>query len=147
MSHTTTIKAIKITNLAALRAAVAELASAKGIKISIEENAKPRAYFADQQGMGVAPIVLRLADSPYDVGVYPSNDGSYELRADFFKGAVAKILGSPVIDPARAEQSQLGKLFQAYALNAAQMEARKKGYTTRRVPGQNGVEKLVVTGF
>jgi len=146
MSHTTSVKSIKIVSIPALEAAVAELA-AKGIKISLAQNATPRAYYANQAGLGKADYVIKLGDAPYDIGLYKSEDGSYEARTDFFAGHIDRILGAKASKPENAQQARMGKFFQAYAINAAQIEARRKGYSTRRITGSDGVEKLVVTGF
>lgn len=147
MSHTTSIRSIKIQSIPALEAAVAELAG-KGIRVSLISNATPRAYYQGQQGMGKADYVIQLADAPYDVGIYKDGEnGGYEARTDFFMGSVEKILGARASSQEHVQQARMGKLFQAYAINAAQLEARRKGYSTRRIAGADGVEKLVVTGF
>lgn len=145
MSHTTTIKAIKITSIDALRIAVNELKS-QGIKCELAENVKPRSYSANQQGMGVAPYVLRIPDANYDVGFYQTDDGSYEARTDFFLGSVAKVLGVPAADRERAEQAQLGKLYQAYGIAVVEEQARRQGHSVRRIPQADGGVKLTITG-
>ena len=48
MSHTASIKAVKIQSINALRAAVKELNERHGIKCTLVENTKPRAYFTEQ---------------------------------------------------------------------------------------------------
>lgn len=57
MSHTSEVSNIVFADIPALRAAVNELAS-RGIKCALVQNATPRAYFANQQGMGAADYVL-----------------------------------------------------------------------------------------
>lgn len=148
MSHTSTIKAIKIVSISALRSAVEELASS-GVKCSLLENATPRAYSRGQAGMGKADFVLKLDDCPYDVGFYKQGEGKdqhYEARTDFWQGHVARILGAPASKAENAEQAQMGKLFQKYAINAATEEARRKGLQVRRQTGDDGSIKLVLTG-
>lgn len=145
MSHTSTIQAVKILSIGALRAAVEELNS-KGTRCSLIENARPRAYFADQDGMGQAPFVLQLADAKYDIGFYADGKGGYDARTDFWSGSVEKQLGVVACSSTGKEQAKLGKLFQAYGIHAAMETARKQGYTVRRVAGKEGAEQLIVTG-
>lgn len=145
MSHTTAIKAVKLTSITAIRAAVATLAS-QGVKVSLVEGAKPRAYFPDQPGMGKADFVIVLGDAPYDIGLYKQPDGSYEPRTDFYKGSVERVLGTTASKPEYADQAKLGKLFQAYAVEATVEAARKKGLQTRRIVGQDGTIKVELTG-
>lgn len=141
MSHTTSIASIKITNIAALRLAIAELA-AQGLKIALQEGGTPRAYYPNQTGLGVADFVVKLGDARYDIGLYKDKDGAYEARTDFWAGDVEKVLGAPASSPAAAGQAKLGRLFQAYGLNAATLEAKRKGYMVQRVPQKDGTIQL-----
>lgn len=145
MSHTTSIKAIKIQSLSALRAAVAEL-NGLGVNCSIEENATPRAYFPDQPGLGLAPYVIRLRGSRYDIGLYPDGANGFEARTDFWGQDVEKLLGAPARTEASKEQAKLGRLFQTYGVHAAMEQARRKGHNVRRTTNTDGSVKLVVTG-
>ena len=146
MSHTSSIKSVKIVSVDALRAAVFELASS-GIKCSLIENATPRAYFKDQQGMGKANYVLRLDNANYDVGFYRQEDGSYEPRTDFFGGTVAREIGGQATSSEKQEQAQMGKLFQAYAIHATIEQARKRGQAVmRHTDPKTGKVMLTVTG-
>jgi hypothetical protein len=147
MSHTSAIKSISIQSVSALRAAVEELATT-GVKCSLVENAKPRAYFSNQQGLGVADFVLQLHDAQYDVGFYKTEDGkSYEARTDFWGKSVESVLGACALSPENAMQAKLGKLYQLYGIAAATEQARKKGHMVRRIPGKDGSIKLEVTNF
>ncbi len=147
MSHTTAIKGIMIQNIAALRATIEEL-NEKGIKCSLLENEIPRAYYQNQQGLGKADFVIKLDAARYDIGLYKNDAGAYEARTDFWGGDVAKILGGKASAPEHQEQSQLGKLFQTYGIQAATMEARRQGKMVRRVTNEEtGDIKLVLTGF
>lgn len=145
MSHTSTVKSIAITNIAALRAAVDELAKS-GIKISLIEKATPRAYFSNQAGMGLADYVVQIPDAKYDIGLYKKDDGSYEARTDFYGGTVERVLGATPTSKEAEGQAKMGKLFQMYGVHAATMAARAKGYMVRRQAGENQQIKLVVTG-
>jgi hypothetical protein len=145
MSHTSTVKSIKIQSVSALRAAIAEMAS-NGIKCSLEEKVAPRAYSVGQQGMGVADYVIRLPDAQYDIGLYKTEDGSYEARTDFFMGSVERCIGAPARGPESREQARMGKLFQMYGVHAATEAARKKGHMVRRITKADGTIALEVTG-
>ena len=146
MSHTASIKGIKITNIDALRTAIEDL-NEQGIQCSLQDNATPRAYFKDQAGMGKADHVVTITNCPYDLGLYKQPDGTYEVRTDFWAGAVERVFGVKASDPAKADQAKLGKLFQAYGLAAATIEATQRGYTVRRVEAENGTMQLIVNGF
>lgn len=97
--------------------------------------------------MGKADFVIKLDNSKYDVGLYRQEDGTYEARTDFWGQHVERVLGAPASKPENAVQAKLGKLYQAYGIQAAMSQARSKGLNVRRVAGQNGEEKLVLTGF
>lgn len=145
MSHTSAIKAVKITSISALTSAVAELAS-KGVRCSLLQNAVPRAYFPDQAGMGKAEYVLHLPDAKYDVGLYLQPDKSYEPRTDFYGGSVEAVLGVAATSEATREQAKLGKLLQMYAIHAATETARRKGLSVNRTTGKDGTIRLELTG-
>lgn len=145
MSHTASVKSIKIQSITALRSAIAELAT-QGIQISLIENAVPRAYFPDQSGMGLAPYVVKLANSPYDIGLYQDEKGGYEARTDFFAGHIEKQLGAKATSEESAEQARMGKLFQMYGVHATMEAARKKGHMVRRISKQDGTIALEVSG-
>lgn len=144
MSHTTSIKAIKIQSITALQAAITEMQQA-GVKISLVPNATPRAYFPNQDGMGKADFVLKLDDAPYDVGLYKTNDG-YEARTDFFAGHVERILGGQARSADTAQQAKLGKMYQLYGVHATMEQCRRKGQSVRRVTKADGTIALEVTG-
>ena len=146
MSHTATVKSIKIQSINALRATIAELA-ASGIRCSLIENETPRAYYQNQAGMGQANFVIRLDDAPYDIGLYKTADGKgYEARTDFFAGHVERILGAKATTNESRDQARMGKLFQLYGVHAATEAARMKGHMVRRINGQDGKIKLEITG-
>lgn len=148
MSHTTAIDSIVFSDIDALTAAVKELA-ASGVKCSLEKNATPRAFYQNQAGLGPAPYVLRLHDSRYDIGFYPrEGKQGFEARTDLFGGDIAKVLGTNSVKPGETQmQAALGKLNQTYAIHAATRAATKKGMNVRRINGENGDVRLVVTGY
>lgn len=144
MSHTTTIKSVVISDKNALRAAVEELKS-HGVRCELLENVKPRAYYSNQANMGVAPLVIHLADAAYDVGLYDSGDGTYEARTDFYGGSVKRVLGVDTKNKAEQEQAQLGKLYQYYGVCAAENQAAMQGFSTSRSTKADGTVQLVLT--
>lgn len=146
MSHTSSIKSVQIKSVSALRAAVQALTQ-RGIRCTLEENATPRAYYNNQQGMGQAPFVLRLPDAQYDVGFYAQPDGTYEARTDFFGGSVAQCIGGKATTPERRDQAQLGLLFQEYSAAAVIEQARMRGQSVvRRLNAETNKLTLEVTG-
>lgn len=147
MSHTTEISSIVFSDIAALQAAVNELSS-KGIRCSLVKGGKPRAYYQDQQGMGNADYVLRLEDSPYDIGFYQDAKAKgLVARTDLFAGHIARILGVKAQGNENAQQAALGRLNQTYAIHAATRKAVQQGMTVRRINNDDGSVRLVVGGI
>lgn len=143
LSHTSTITDIVINDVAALHAAVAELKQ-NGVRCELVANSKPRAYYATQDGMGVADYVLRLDDSKYDVGFYKTEDGkSYETRTDFFMGEVQNQIGVQDVTGI-SNQARMGKLYNLYAVHAATRRASQQGYQVNRINNDDGSVRLVI---
>lgn len=144
MSHTTSIKAIKIQSITALQSAIEELKQS-GLAISMVAGATPRAYFSNQQGMGKADYVIQLGSCPYDVGLYKTDDG-YEARTDFWMGHVEKVLGATPRNKDNAEQAKMGRLFQMYGVHATMEQCRRNGQSVRRTTKADGTVALEITG-
>lgn len=144
MSHTTTINSIKLVSKSSIEAAVRDLKS-MGINCDLLENATPRAYYSNQEGLGKADMVLHLRDSRYDVGLYYNKEnGAYEARADFWAGDIARILGSERSSKdVPAEQAYLGVFFQAYSRRAVMDQALSQGYAVTET--QNADGSMVLT--
>lgn len=123
MSHTTTVASIQITSISALRTALGILAQ-EGIRAELIEDAVPRAYFRNQQGMGRADYVIKLHDCPYDIGLYQKKEGGYEARTDLWANEVSRLLGVPGNTP----QHAMGKLYNRYAVAAIQEQAEEQGF-------------------
>jgi hypothetical protein len=152
MSHTTHIKSVPIINVAALQACIAELAAA-GVNISLEANAQPRMYYADQlqrhlkQKSEVADFVVKLPDAFYDIALLKQEDGSYSIAFDDYGYAghhrtgtvpIKKLLGIPHkgqtehwagerVDPLSPTHS-VAKLLQGYTKHAIMQEAAMQGH-------------------
>lgn len=148
MSHTTTLKSVKIQDVAAMRAAVAEL-KAKGIDCDLLENAKPRMYYATQHG--TCDYVLKLNKSPYDVGFDKQADGSFVPVFDEWQQKVAGQIGATCPMPGTAEgrvQHQIGQFVQAYAKHAAINQATMQGYIVESTnTDKDGNLHLVLAGL
>ena len=147
MSHTTEIADIVFSDIAALTAAVNELAS-KGVKCSLTKGGTPRAYYENQQGLGPADYVLRLDGAPYDIGFYQdAKKKGLVARTDLFAGRVAGVLGAPATGKETAAQAALGRLYQTYAIHAATRKAVAQGLSVKRMNNADGSVKLVVGGY
>lgn len=145
MSHTSEITDIVFSDIAALRLAIADLQRA-GIKCTLLEKAKPRAYYSNQEGMGEAPYVIQLSDAMYDVGLYPNPAGKgYIARTDLFMGSVCNVLGVKATAKESPGQAALGRLNQAYALHATVRQATAQGYKVSRLTAPDGTIKLTLT--
>lgn len=144
MSHTTAIENIVFNDIAALKLAVKELQS-QGVKCSLKEKTTPRAYYANQSGMGHADYVLELQGAPYDVGFYYDKERKgYVAKTDLFAGHVAGVLGAACAPNESREQAALGKLYQTYAIHAATRQAAKQGYSVRRSVKPDGTVQLIM---
>ncbi|AHC30469.1 hypothetical protein CC53_gp052 [Rhizobium phage vB_RleS_L338C] len=129
MSHTTTLKGVQIKDIAALRAAVAELIT-QGVNCALLENAKPRMFYASQHTN--CDYVLNLKDSQYDVGFDKQKDGSYAPVFDEWSNHVSAKIGASCPLPTTAEgkaQHQIGKLLQSYQKHVAINAAVMSGYS------------------
>jgi len=147
MSHTSEISSIVFTDIVALQAAVHDLQAA-GVRCSLEKEGTPRAYFSNQQGMGPADYVLRLQDARFDVGFYyDAAKKAYVARTDLWAGHVASVLGAKAKPGENQEQAALGKLYQAYGVQAATRQAVKQGYTVRKIVRDDGTIALSMTGM
>ena len=122
MSHFTEINT-QIKDINALKSACAELG------LGGNENAAARGYGSNKQK---GDYVIRLK-GPYDIAVNQTQDGTYGLTTDWWADHVEKEVGP-----------KFGRLLQLYGIHKAQIEARRKGYTTRRQVLGNGSIKLVI---
>lgn len=130
MSHTTTLKTIKIDDIAALEEAV-EFLKQRGLKASLIKDAKPRMYYNNQYG--ICDYVLRLDNSPYDVGFSKQKDGSYAPVFDSWAGHLQRQIGNPSTCkvPTTAEEREaaaVASLLNAYGVHAAKRQLEQEGY-------------------
>jgi len=144
MSHTTTIDKVIITDIAALRSAIAEL-KGKGVNCELLESAKPRAYYANQEGMGEAPYVIQLSDASYDIGLYEREDNKgYDSRTDLYGGTVQRSVGVKQGEGESKEQAAIGKVLQMYGIHATTRKAAQQGYQVTRTTKNDGTVQLQI---
>lgn len=150
MSHTTTIRGVKIRDEQAIRAAVRELRE-QGIKVDLLENAKPRMYSEPQaNAVGTCAYVLRLENSRYDVALKKQEDGTFAPVFDEWANQVGSQLGSACPSPYTSEgkaQHQIGKFMQAYGKHAVINKARSMGQSVQDVRNVNGKMVITLTGY
>jgi hypothetical protein len=70
---------------------------------------------------------IRIPGATYEIGVI-HKDGRYELQCDFYDAGIEKAIGR-----------QGGLLKQAYAVEKAKLEARRKGYTVLEKKTETGI--------
>lgn len=132
MSHTTTIRGLRITDDNAVRTAVQALQQ-RGVQIELQENAVPRMYYEHQaREVGECPFVLKLPNSRYDVGLQRQADGTLEPKFDEFAGDVSQSIGGQCAIPTSQEEKAMwaiGQFSQEYAKAAAINAASAQGYT------------------
>lgn len=132
MSHVTKLTGVVISDLRAVRAAVAELVS-KGVSITLVENEKPRVHGYDE-----APIcdyVLKLSGQ-YDVGLKKNDAGAYEPYLDVYQhhvanaglGALCPMPGTAGYLSQEATQHEIGRFLQMYAKHAAMLSMTDQGH-------------------
>lgn len=130
MSHTTTLKNVQINDIAALKEAVAFLKE-RGLEADLLENVVPRMYYGNQYGK--CDYVLRLKNSPYDVGFAKQKDGAYAPVFDSWAGHLQKQIGNPTSCkvPTTAEEREVvavASLLNAYGVHAAKNQLQEQGY-------------------
>lgn len=85
---------------------------------------------------GKCDHAIRVPGATYEIGLRKNAKGNYDLAFDSWKyGGLEAVIGAT------------GGLFmQGYGLAKAEREAKKRGLNCRRIAGQNGKIKLVLTG-
>ena len=109
---------------------------AEGINCSLDRNAIPSMYYAQQHG--ACDYVMRLPNAQYggkqfDVGFDKQEDGTYVPVFDEWGQAVGKEVGAGAAcpmptTPEGKAQHQIGRFMQHYAKNAAINAAAQQGY-------------------
>lgn len=107
MSHISKIE-LEVTDLYALQLAC------KRLGLEFVKGQKTFKWFGAKDGQ--CAHAIKVPDAGYEIGVMRSN-GAYELKCDFFDQNIGKAIGK-----------NSGRLKQAYAVEKARVEARRKGY-------------------
>jgi len=127
MSHITNIE-LEIKDLAALKAACNRMG------FTFKENQNTCNYYRGQKADCLHAI--EVPGAAYEVGVVKNKNGGYSLIWDpFIHGGLESALG-----PAA------GKLKQAYGIEKAKLEARKKGFSVYERIKEDGAIILSVEG-
>ena len=146
MSHTTEITNVVFKDMKALSLAVQEIAKQTRRDITLQKNAKPRAYYDNQQGMGIAPFVINLGANSYDIGLYEGKKkGEYTAKCDFFDRNIEKLFGVECPPGKDANQARLGKLYQLYSVHATMRQAAMQGRQVERTQASDGSIQLCVS--
>ena len=123
MSHFTQID-IEIRDTEALRTACDELG------LTLKKNAEARGFGGNHRK---GEYVIKLK-GPYDIALNSRKDGIYKAETDLWEGHVENELGPG-----------MGRLKQLYAVHKTTREARRKGYTVRRMDMPDRSIRLQVT--
>ena len=155
MSHTSTISAVKITDINALRAAVNDL-NAQGVSCRLVENKVPVSNTTGRQaGMSEpAEFCLEIDNASYDIGIYNIGNGQHECRTDFWNGSVEAALGADAsyvnsIDGStpegreEREMARLGLLYTRYEYHAVNSAVAIQGGSVEETVLEDGSIQLV----
>lgn len=127
MSHITSIE-LEIRDLGALKAACGRLG------LTFMEGQQNCLYYKGQTAS--CSHAIQVPGAEYEVGVVASGNGGYGLVWDPYQaGGLASVLGD-----------NAGKLKQAYGIEKAKIEARKKGYSVYERVKDNGAITLNIEG-
>jgi hypothetical protein len=128
MSHNITLSGVKIKDLDTFAKIVTEMSNGQA---TLHKKASRFRTYAGQDPACDAKIKM---PGPHDVGLKKNKDGSY----------------TPVFDPYNMSPifkndgctNRIGKLLQEYALQEAEYEAARNGFTATRVPGEKNTVTL-----
>lgn len=125
MSHTTTIKAVPVRDIGALRSAISDLQN-EGVNCELLQDAQPRMYYSQQHGK--CDFVLHLPDCRYDVGFDLQEDGTYAPVCDLWANEIQNQIGTSCPIEADRAQIAIGSLMQNYSKHAAINAAVNAGH-------------------
>jgi len=118
MSHISKIE-LEVRDLRTLRQACTRLG------LNMLEGKKTFKWYGQEDGR--CDHAIRVPGASYEIGVVKAG-GAFELQCDYWDSAIGKVIGRPG-----------GLLKQAYAVERAKTEARRKGYSI--------IEKKTNTGI
>ena len=143
ISHTTRVKAVKVTDIDALRAAVDTLARERNVKITLEENTGARLWSTEPK----FPYVVKVKDCRFDVGFERGEDGSYTPVFDAHGGYLAQFVGGGqklAKTPEEQMLSNIGGLMQAYTREVLTRTAQMQGALVTTSTTEDGTVVLQV---
>lgn len=125
MSHLSKIE-LEIKDIAALRKACQRL----GFQLNMEQKSFKWYGTTDAK----CDHTIKVPDANYEIGVL--KDGNkYNLQCDFFDYRLVNKIGKDG-----------GLLKQAYTLEKAKMEAKKKGYACKEIKTPQGIQLTITVG-
>lgn len=143
MSHNTTVTDVKITDLAALQAAVDELVK-EGAKIRLDVNAK---RFRTYQGVGndeTCDAAIILEGERYDVGLKRNEQGEYVPVFDNMMLANNKAIACDIQHRHHGPRAAIGRLMQRYTVCLTEKEMALQGHMcTRQVDKETGEINII----
>lgn len=153
MSHNVQIKGIKISNLDALESACAELRT-EGVAVQLDRGTGSRSLkFRTYQSYSIknddrADHVIRLAADKFDIGLVRQPGGFYQPVYDDMLGVDLPCSIACAYKPGEPRNlgHAMGKLMQRYSATLAEMDAKRRGFISRRVVGENGTLQVVING-
>lgn len=130
ISHTTKVSSVRVHDIAALRAAVAALQQ-EGLPVSLEENAPCRLWSQNPKMPYVVKVNNASGRNRFDVGFEKAADGKgYIPVFDYHGNWIGEVLGQGFNVAKTNEErvlANIGKLMQAYSVQALQNEAYRQG--------------------
>lgn len=134
MSHNITMDGVQIRDLNTLGQVVKELSCGQA---TLDQTAT---YFRTYRGQPDKCDAAIKMPGKHDIGLKKNADGSYTPVFDPYNM-------SPIFraDAAPYGEGHIGKLMQEYALREAEYEAAQQGYSTQRIPAENGTITLELT--
>ena len=121
----------------ALVAALMETGNWTEEQIEVHDVAKHLFGFQNKQRPETANVIIRreyVGTSSNDIGFTLGEDGSYEAIIS-------------VYDSTKYGEKWIGQLKGNYAYNKVHREMTEKGRTVERIRGENGYQRLEVTGY
>lgn len=143
ISHTTRVKAVKVKDIDALRAAVETLARERNINIRLEENAGARLWSTEPK----CAFVVKVPDCRFDLGFERQEDGSYAPMFDAHGGYLAKFLGGGrelAKTPEEQMLSNIGGIMQAYTREVLTRTAQMQGALVNTTTAEDGTVVLQI---
>ncbi len=164
MSHVVSIST-RLTDLAAIKAACAEISKAIGKAVTFKENQKTYAWYGYSVGdyplpagftkndLGHCDHAIAVEGAGYEVGLARAKDGNgWILLFDWWGPGNALLDALCTAQEAKALRDKTttackaGRFMQTYGVNKAEFAARKLGFQTQRQTLKSGAVNVMVRG-